>query len=63
MAFDQGLSEISCNGLQRPTEAWHEMIGDPTCAGASLDRIIHSAHRLKLGGGSIRDPARHDAAP
>jgi len=48
---------------QRPTEAWHEMIGDPTYADAILDRIIHSAHRLKLGGGSIRDPAGHDAAP
>jgi hypothetical protein len=39
------------------------MIGDPTYADAILDRIIHSAHRLKLGGGSIRDPAGHDAAP
>jgi DNA replication protein DnaC len=48
---------------QRPTEAWYEMIGDPTYADAILDRIIHSAHRLKLGGGSIRDPAGHDAAP
>jgi DNA replication protein DnaC len=47
---------------QRPTEAWHEMIGDPTYADAILDRIIHYAHRVKLGGRSIRDNTGDDAA-
>jgi DNA replication protein DnaC len=47
---------------QRPTEAWHEMIGDPTYADAILDRIIHAAHRVKLGGRSIRDKTGEDAA-
>ncbi len=47
---------------QRPTEAWHEMIGDPTYADAILDRIIHAAHRVKLGGRSIRDNTGGDAA-
>lgn len=49
---------------QRPTDQWHELIGDPTYADAILDRIIHTAHRLKLGGKSMRDgEAEEDVAP
>ncbi|MFZ4072519.1 MAG: ATP-binding protein [Caulobacterales bacterium] len=47
---------------QRLTEAWHEMIGDPTYADAILDRIIHAGQRVKLGGRSIRDKTGDDAA-
>jgi DNA replication protein DnaC len=39
---------------QHPVETWHDRIGEPTVADAILDRIIHSAHRIKIGGESIR---------
>ena len=39
---------------QLPTEAWHEVIGEPTFADAILDRIVHNAYRLALDGPSIR---------
>ena len=39
---------------QLPVENWHDHIGDPTIADAILDRIIHSAHRIQLKGGSMR---------
>jgi DNA replication protein DnaC len=35
-------------------ECWHELIRDSTVADAILDRLIHNAHRIKLGGESIR---------
>jgi DNA replication protein DnaC len=33
---------------------WHPLIGDPTLADAICDRLVHNAHRLKLGGESLR---------
>lgn len=39
---------------QLPTTKWHEAIGDETIADAILDRIVHTAHRLELKGGSLR---------
>ena len=33
---------------------WHPVIGDPTVADAVCDRVVHNAHRVKLGGESIR---------
>lgn len=39
---------------QIPVDRWHDIIGEPTIADAILDRIVHSAHRLKLGGDSLR---------
>jgi DNA replication protein DnaC len=33
---------------------WHSIIGDPTLADAILDRLVHNAHRIKLGGDSVR---------
>lgn len=33
---------------------WHSVIGDATLADAICDRLVHNAHRLKLGGDSIR---------
>lgn len=39
---------------QLPVAAWHQYIGDPTIADAILDRLIHSSHRLNLGGESMR---------
>jgi DNA replication protein DnaC len=39
---------------QLPIEHWHEQIGDPTLADAILDRLVHSAHKIKLQGESMR---------
>ena len=46
---------------QLPVENWHDHIGDPTIADAILDRIIHSAHRIQLKGGSMRKKQTLDA--
>lgn len=47
---------------QRPVDRWHELIGDPTYADAILDRLVHNAHRLNLGGKSMR-PSKEEVAP
>ena len=39
---------------QFPPSKWHELIGDPTLADAILDRLIHSAYKIELKGGSMR---------
>lgn len=39
---------------QLPVDHWHEAIGDPTLADATLDRLVHNAHRLTLVGDSMR---------
>jgi DNA replication protein DnaC len=39
---------------QVPIDHWHEIIGDPTLADAILDRLVHSAHKIKLNGESMR---------
>lgn len=33
---------------------WHEAIGDDTAADSICDRLVHGAHRIKLGGDSLR---------
>ena len=45
---------------QLPVENWYDHIGDPTIADAILDRIIHSAHRIQLKGGSMRKKQKLD---
>ncbi len=39
---------------QLSIEHWHERKGDPTLADANLDRLVHSAHKIKFEGDSIR---------
>ena len=39
---------------QRPVAQWHEQIGDPTLADSILDRLVHNAHRIEMGGESMR---------
>lgn len=39
---------------QYPLSTWHERISDPTVADAILDRIIHTAYKIELKGGSMR---------
>lgn len=41
---------------QVPVDHWHELIADPTIADAILDRLVHTAHRIKLEGDTLRDP-------
>jgi DNA replication protein DnaC len=35
---------------QIPLERWHDQIGDPTYGDAILDRLVHNAYRIELGG-------------
>lgn len=39
---------------QVPVEQWHELIAEPTLADAILDRLVHTAYRIKLKGESMR---------
>jgi DNA replication protein DnaC len=39
---------------QLEVKHWHEVIGEPTIADAILDRLISSAHQIKLKGESMR---------
>jgi DNA replication protein DnaC len=39
---------------QLPLQSWHDVIGEPTFAGAILDRLVHNAYRLELEGQSFR---------
>lgn|SRR3990167_9879757 len=39
---------------QLPTDDWHQVIGDSTVGDAILDRLVHNAHRICLGGDSMR---------
>jgi DNA replication protein DnaC len=39
---------------QLPTDQWYTSIGDNTLADATLDRLMHNAHRLQLKGESMR---------
>jgi DNA replication protein DnaC len=51
---DGGRSTIITSQL--PSDRWHEYLGEPTVADAILDRVLHRAHRLTLGGPSRRKP-------
>jgi DNA replication protein DnaC len=48
---------------QLPSDRWHEHLGDPTVADAILDRVVHRAHRLTLGGPSRRKTTGNGSAP
>lgn len=39
---------------QLPIGYWHEALGEPTIADAILDRLVHDAYRIELGGDSLR---------
>jgi DNA replication protein DnaC len=40
---------------QLDVKHWHEIIGEPTVADAILDRLVSSAHKIKLNGKSLRN--------
>ena len=48
---DRGLLLITS---QIPVASWHDVVGDPTLGDANLDRVLHTAHRIKLKGDSLR---------
>ena len=39
---------------QLPVDKWHRYLEDPTLADAILDRVVHNAYRIEMGGESIR---------
>jgi DNA replication protein DnaC len=41
---------------QLPIEKWHDYVGDPTIADAVLDRLVHTAHRIRTKGPTRRKP-------
>ena len=41
---------------QFPVENWHELIGSPSIADSTIDRVIQGAHRITLLGETMRDP-------
>jgi DNA replication protein DnaC len=41
---------------QLPVEKWHDYVGDPTIADAILDRLVHTAHRIRSKGPTRRKP-------
>ena len=41
---------------QFPVESWHELIGSPSIADSTIDRVIQGAHRITLQGETMRDP-------
>jgi hypothetical protein len=46
-----------------PVADWHAQIGDPTAADSILDRLVHNAHRIELGGESMRKNAAEPRSP
>jgi DNA replication protein DnaC len=53
---DRDGSRSTVIASQLPRDAWHAYLGDPTVADAILDRIVHRAYPLALGGPSRRNP-------
>ncbi|MBI4468866.1 MAG: ATP-binding protein [Acidobacteria bacterium] len=41
---------------QFPVETWHDLIGNPSIADATVDRLVSNAHRIELKGESLRRP-------
>jgi len=48
-----GVSSTIVTSQLEPKD-WHSVIGDETIADSVCDRLVHNAHRVKLGGESIR---------
>ena len=51
---DQHGSGALIMASQLPVFSWHELIGEPTIADATLDGIVRNAHRIDLKGPSMR---------
>lgn len=51
---DRYSSAATIVASQLEPDQWHAAIGDETIADSICDRLVHGAHRIKLGGDSIR---------
>lgn len=51
---DRNGARATLVASQLPVKDWHAYIGEPTIADAVLDRLVHSAHQIKLKGESLR---------
>lgn len=47
---DRCQSKSTIITSQVPLEKWHELIPDPTVADAIMDRLVHNAYKIALGG-------------
>ena len=54
MLDDRDGSRSTVITSQLPRERWHDYLGDPTVADATLDRLVHRAHPIALAGPSRR---------
>ena len=45
---------------QVPVSSWHEVIGDATMADALIDRLVHGAYSIELGGESLHKKSSSD---
>lgn len=52
----EGRSQINSTIItsQLPVNQWYDYLNNNTVADAILDRIVHSSHRVELGGNSMR---------
>jgi hypothetical protein len=48
---------------QLPIADWHDALGEPTLADATLDRLMHNAHCIELRGDSLRRRQQASDAP
>ncbi len=53
---DRHGSRSTIMASQFPVENWHELIGSPSIADSTIDRITQGAHRIALQGETMRDP-------
>lgn len=60
---DRSGSRSTAVTSQLPVEKWHDMMGDPTVADALLDRLMGTAHQIRLKGESMRRQRPSDTDP
>lgn len=51
--YERGAMVITSN---RAVEEWYPLFGDPLLASAAMDRLLHHAHVIEMGGDSYRNP-------
>jgi DNA replication protein DnaC len=51
---DRAGSRSTIVTSQIPIDKWHDVIGDPSVADALLDRLVGTAIKIDLKGGSLR---------
>lgn len=51
---DRSATRSTCVVSQLPIDAWYGTFTDPTVADAILDRVVHTAHKIRMKGESMR---------